>query len=121
MWWLLSLCTGSRVHGLQGLWHRGLVSLWHVGSSQARDGTSVPALPGAFLITRPTKEALYSLILLNLQNPDTSSRLTSGAKFSSEMLDLTLHFYIKKFTINSVDSFSEHSFPVIESSTSFTI
>ena len=70
---------------------------------------------------RGRREALYSLILLNLQNPDTSSRLTSGAKFSSEMLDLTLHFYIKKFTINSVDSFSEHSFPVIESSTSFTI
>ena len=32
-WWLLLWCTGSRAHGLQYLWHVGLVAAWHVGSN----------------------------------------------------------------------------------------
>ena len=34
---LLLRNTGSRAHGLQQLWHRGLVASQHVGNFQIRD------------------------------------------------------------------------------------
>ena len=42
LWWLLLLRgTGSRVHGLQWLWHIGLVAPWHVESFQIRNEACV--------------------------------------------------------------------------------
>ena len=44
VWWLLLLqSTDARVHGLQQLWHMGLVAPWPVGSSWTRDQTFVPS------------------------------------------------------------------------------
>ena len=42
-WLLLLQSTGTRVHKLH-LWHMGLVALWHVKNSWARDRTCVPCI-----------------------------------------------------------------------------
>ena len=42
-WLLLLQSTGSREHKLH-LWHMGLVALWHVKNSWARDRTCVPCI-----------------------------------------------------------------------------
>ena len=46
LWWRQALGTWAPS------WYRGLVAPWHVGSSQARDRTSVPCIKGRFLTTR---------------------------------------------------------------------
>ena len=40
-------------HGLQELWHMGLLAPWHVESSQTRDRTCVPSIGSGFLTTGP--------------------------------------------------------------------
>ena len=82
-WVLLFWSMGSRAHGLQYLWLQasraqaqqlwcsGLVALWHLGSSWARDQTHVPCTGRWILnywITKKAPNSLYSsqhLFLLN--------------------------------------------------------
>ena len=52
---------GSRVCGLQELWHRGLVAPRHVGSSWTRDQTHVPCIGRWILHHWATREALVNL------------------------------------------------------------
>ena len=44
VWLLLLWSTGFRAPRLQSLWLRGLIAVWHVGSSLIRDGTCVPCI-----------------------------------------------------------------------------
>ena len=55
-------CCGKRArgHGLQLLWHTGLVALWHVESSWIRDRTHVPCTGRWILIHCATREVLPS-------------------------------------------------------------
>ena len=47
--------SGSRVCGLQQLWHKGLVALQHVGSSWLGIEPMSLALAGGFLTTGPPR------------------------------------------------------------------
>ena len=47
----------------QSLWHTGLVTLWHVGSSQIRDWTRVSCIGRQILYHWTTKEALKGGVL----------------------------------------------------------
>ena len=60
------LPSGSRAQ-VQQLWHRGLVTLWNVGSSQIRDRTCVSCLGRQVLYHWATREALnlYNFIFNN--------------------------------------------------------
>jgi len=46
----------------QWLWCTGLVTLRHVGSSQTRDWTHVPALEGEFLTTWPPGKSSFLVL-----------------------------------------------------------
>ena len=57
LWWLFLLqSTVYKAGGLQWLWHMGLVSQKHVGSSQIRDPTHVACIGRQILNHRTTKE-----------------------------------------------------------------
>ena len=57
LWWLLLLLsTDSRAFKLQQLWLEGLVALWHVESTQTRDGTQVPSTGRWIFVHCATRE-----------------------------------------------------------------
>ena len=75
LWLLLWRSMGSRVHGLQQLWHMSLVALQHVKSSRIRDKNHVPCVGRQILNHWTSKEAqisplklFFSKILSNLKN-----------------------------------------------------
>ena len=61
LWLLLLNSTGFRVHGLQQLWHTGLVALQHVKSSRTMGQTHVPCIDRQILNHWTTKDPDISL------------------------------------------------------------
>ena len=74
-WVLLLRSTGSRYSGFsscgaqaQQLWHKGLVTPQHVGSSRARDQTHVPCV-GKWILNHCTTREVPTQILTLENNP----------------------------------------------------
>ena len=56
------------------MWLMGPVALWHVGSSQTRARTRVPALAGRFSTTAPPGKPLLRIFkILKVTSPDSSA------------------------------------------------
>ena len=57
--------AGSRAHGLQQLWHTGIVAPRNVGSSRTRDRIRVPCIGRRILNHCVTREVLICILIHN--------------------------------------------------------
>ena len=93
--WILLLKTQTLGTWAQQLWLKGLVALWHMGSSWTRDETRVPYIGREVLNHRTTREIPHEILCKERSQLNLCWKV-SHEVFFSELLKRT--YYLSKLT-----------------------